>query len=46
MTIIVSADSEARFSIFGMICHNGYHDCIFCYANGERIGHNQPLIYR
>lgn len=46
MTLIVSADSEARYLVFGMVRHNGYNGCTFCHANGERIAQQHPLIYR
>ena len=44
MTQIVSANSEARYSVFGMTCHNGGFGCTFCYVEGERIGQHPPIF--
>lgn len=46
MTLLVSADSEGRYPVFGMMRHNAANGCTFCYAEGERIGPHQPPIYR
>lgn len=38
LTLIVSADSEGRYIIFGMMRHSGGYGCTFCTANGEKRG--------
>lgn len=42
-TLIVSADSEARYLILGMMRHNAFSGCTFCYARGERAGDRHRL---
>lgn len=38
MTLIASADSDARYAIFGMTRFNGHFGCTFCYVDGDIIG--------
>lgn len=46
MTLLVSADSEARYPVFGMMRHNAFpNGCTFFYVNSERIGQQHPPIY-
>lgn len=37
ITLMILADSEARYSILGMMRHNSEYGCTMCYARGENV---------
>lgn len=47
IVLIVSADSEERYTIFEMTRHNGHHGCTFCLVDGVLTGEagNHTCIY-